>query len=260
MARAQLGGTRRLSGDVIISKVSGEAVKVSGETLQLASGTGPISVSGQPIRVSGETLALASGTGPILAKVSGESVTTKISGETVVAETSGKLFVGRYYPTPPTVGSGAVTEVITDSLGRIHLASGTGPISVSGQPVRVSGETVIAKVSGEVVRVSGEAVMISGQVVDLKTPTAIKTSGLFLVTAASGGASLPSGAIVSVTVKALSTNSGNIFVGGSTHLPYSGFGFLLEAGEAVNLDVDNFGNVWVCATVSGDKVTYLGIA
>jgi hypothetical protein len=195
----------RISGDTLITKVSGEAVKVSGEvvslsgqrdalsglvtgvsgqTLSLASGTGPVlakvsgetlalasgtgpvlakvsgetvslpatqvvKVSGetvslpstQVVKVSGETLALVSGTGPVLAKVSGETVTlpatqpVKVSGETVVAETSGRLFVGRYYPTPPAVGSGAVTEVITDSAGKLITR-------ISGEAIKL-GETGI---------------------------------------------------------------------------------------------------------------------
>lgn len=204
--------------------ISGQVVKVSGETLQLASGTGPISVSGQPIKISGETVQLASGTGPI--SVSGQPI--KISGETVIAKVSGET---------------------------LKLASGTGPISVSGQPIRISGETVIAKVSGETV-----IAKVSGEVVDIKVPTEVKTAELRVVTGDSGGAVLHSGAVVSVTIKALAANSGDIYVGGATNRPYSGFGFCLEKGEAINLDASDFNNVYLCATVSGDRVTFLGIA
>jgi len=242
MPRVAATGRRRVSGEVVL--VSGQPVDVSGSFVYtsieatVASGT-PVGISGQVVKISGETIYLESGTGPILAKVSGETV---------------------------------------------QLASGTGPISVSGQPIKISGEKVfvitesgdyvvvsgevVAKVSGESLVVtsgevraliSGDVVQISGQVVDFKAPTTIKTSGLFTVTGASGGANLYSGAVVSVTVKALSSNSGDIYVGGSTHKPYSGYGFLLEPGEAINVDVDNFGEVWVFAAVSGDKVTYLGI-
>lgn len=213
--------------------ISGQVVKVSGETLQLASGTGPISVSGQPIKISGETVQLASGTGPI--SVSGQPI--RISGETVIAKVSGET---------------------------LQLASGTGPISVSGQPIRISGETVIAKVSGETViaKVSGETVVakVSGEVVDIKVPTTVKTDTIKVITSASGGQVLHSGSVVSVTIKALSANSGDIYVGGATNRPYSGFGFCLEHGEAINLDASNFDNVYLCATVSGDRVTFLGIA
>jgi len=52
-----------------------------------------------------------------------------------------------------------------------------------------------------------------------------------------------------------------MYIGGhGTNIsPYSGHGFLLEAGEAVNLDVDNIGKVRACAVNSGDRVTYIAI-
>jgi hypothetical protein len=157
-------------------------------------------------------------------------VIAKISGETVIAKVSGEA------------------------------------VKISGETVvsKVSGETIIAKVSGETVvaKVSGETVIakVSGEVVDIKVPTEVKTNSLKVVTGASGGQVLHSGAVVSVTIKAVSANSGDIYVGGATNRPYSGFGFQLEKGEAINLDVSDFGDVYLCATVSGDRATFLGIA
>ena len=143
-------------------------------------------------------------------------------------------------------------------------AAATGAPAISGQVVKVSGETLIAKVSGETVigKVSGETVVakVSGEVVDIKVPTVVKTNSIKVITSASGGQVLHSGSVVSVTIKALSANSGDIYVGGATNLPYSGLGFCLEKGEAINLDVSDFGDVYLCATVSGDRVTFLGIA
>jgi hypothetical protein len=210
--------------------ISGQVVKVSGETLQLASGTGPISVSGQPIKISGET---------VIAKVSGETVTTSIasgsivtvSGNVVIAKVSGETVIAKV--------SG---ETVTTSIA-------------SGSIVTVSGNVVIAKVSGETL-----IAKVSGEVVDIKVPTTVKTDSLKVITGASGGQVLHSGAVVSVTIKAVSANSGDLYVGGATNRPYSGFGFQLEKGEAVNLDASDFADVYLCATVSGDRVTFLGIA
>lgn len=221
MVRVTLGGTRELT---VTADVSGQVASMSGQVEIF---------SGSPVGVSGET------------------VIGKVSGETVVSETSGKLFVGRYYPTPPTVGSGAVTAIMTDSEGK--------PIvRVSGEAVKVSGEVVSLPVT-QVVKVSGEAVKISGEVVDIAVPTTIKTHSVRTISDLSGGNPLHSGAVVSVTVKALSDNSGDLYLGGATALPYSGFGFLLEPGEAINVDVNDFGAIYVCAVVSGDKTTFLGI-
>jgi hypothetical protein len=137
-------------------------------------------------------------------------------------------------------------------------------IAISGETViaKISGETVVAEVSGQAIRVSGETIIakVSGEVVDIKVPTEIKTGSTRTLSDASGGEVLHSGAVVSVTVKALSANSGDIYVGGENNRPYSGFGFLLEAGEAINVDVSDFSDVYLVATVSGDKVTFLGIA
>jgi len=228
--------------------ISGNVVKVSGETLQLASGTGPISVSGQPIKISGET---------VIAKVSGETVTTSIasgsivtvSGNVVTAKVSGETVIAKV--------SG---ETVTTSIASGSIVTVSGNVVIA----KVSGETVIAKVSGETVigKVSGETVVakVSGEVVDIKVPTTVKTDSLKVITGASGGQVLHSGAVVSVTVKAVSANSGDLYVGGATNRPYSGFGFQLEKGEAINLDASDFDDVYLFAVVSGDRCTFLGIA
>jgi hypothetical protein len=110
---------------------------------------------------------------------------------------------------------------------------------------RVSGDVVVAKVSGEVMHI--------------RVPTIGRTRALLVVTGASGGATLASGDVISVALKALSTNSGDIYVGSATDMPYSGFGFLLGRGEGLNIDIDNFNRIRVFATVSGDQVTYFGV-
>jgi len=130
---------------------------------------------------------------------------------------------------------------------------------ISGEIVKISGETVITDVSGQwvIAKVSGETVKISGEIVDIKVPTSLVGGGIFVVGAQSGGVILTSGACVSVTIKAMSANSGNIHLKGTAL--QSGEGFVLEPGEAVNLDVDNFGRVRLLAEISGDRVTYIGV-
>lgn len=75
----------------------------------------------------------------------------------------------------------------------------------------------------------------------------------------SGGIVLSSGEVVAVSVKALSKNSGDIYVGGVDAPPYSGAGFLLEPGEAWNIDIQNLNQVRLFATISGDRVAYGGL-
>jgi hypothetical protein len=185
--------TRRaaISGDIVISKVSGEIVQVSGQIVQVASGA-----------------YLASGIYVVTA------VTTNISG-----------------------------QVVWVASGEIHVVSGQVVAKVSGEVVNVSGETVVSKVSGEVV--------------DIRVPARLTSGGIFAVGAQSGGVILTSGPCVSVTIKAMSKNSGNIHVGG--WWLQSGQGFVLEPGEAVNVDVDNYGRVFLLAEISGDRVTFVGV-
>lgn len=59
-----------------------------------------------------------------------------------------------------------------------------------------------------------------------------------------------------VTVKAKATNSGLIYVGGSTVA--SSNGFQLAAGEEVFVEVGNVATVYVDAAVNGEGVTYIG--
>jgi hypothetical protein len=80
-----------------------------------------------------------------------------------------------------------------------------------------------------------------------------------LTSSVSGGVCLWSAACYSVTIKALSNNSGHLYIGGSAagQMPYSGVGFQLAAGEIITLDIPNTGYVKVCPTSSGDKVTWI---
>jgi len=235
------GEVVKISGETIIGKVSGEVAKISGEAVKVSGETviGKISgetlrslISGDAVKVSGETV-IGKVSGEAV-KVSGETVLGKVSGETVIAKISGEIVVAKI--------SGET--ILTSVSGNV--------VKVSGEVVKISGETVIAKVSGE-------AVSVSGNVLAIEVPTEVKTGLIRIVTAASGGAVLHSGAVLSLKLKALSGNSGDIYVGGETNRPYSGFGFVLEPGEAEAMDIDDFKRVYVVATVSGDMVCFDGV-
>ena len=94
-----------------------------------------------------------------------------------------------------------------------------------------------------------------------QSPIAGKARPLLSVTGASGGVILTSGAVTALTVKALTGNSGDIFIGFnvSTEMPYSGYGMLLDAGDSWTIDIDEIGRVRAFATMSGDLVSYAGV-
>jgi hypothetical protein len=60
-----------------------------------------------------------------------------------------------------------------------------------------------------------------------------------------------------MTVRSL---DGDIYLGGSSGIeyPYNGYGMLMQQGDSMTLDVNNFNLVSVCAGVSGNRVSYVG--
>lgn len=88
-------------------------------------------------------------------------------------------------------------------------------------------------------------------------PTTIR-HGRTTVTTAGTRVALGSSAalLTGITIKALNTNTGNIFVGSST--VSSSNGALLRAGESLFLEIADVATVNIDASVSGEGVTYLG--
>ena len=149
--------------------------------------------------------------------------------------------------------------------------------NIAGQAVTISGNWIVfsgglISVSGDAVTISGNAVAtsVSGNVIQLTYATAaIRGRNILSVTGASGGALLASGDCSQITLRALSGNTGVIFVGGSvgTERPWgagalSGNGFILGPGDGVTFPISNLNLVAVAtqaSTTSGDKVSYIGV-
>lgn len=224
------------SGTLVTGQSGLHVVVESGLGVIISGGT---SVSGQPV-------ALVSGT---QVGLSGLQVTTQ-SGVQVIVQ-SGLGVVGTFTASisgqPVALTSG--TMVVDQSGLNVIVQSGLGVVgsfttSVSGQPV--------ALVSGTQVGLSGLAVTT------YPTPASVvRTRGILLITDASGGQTLASGGIISLSVRSL---DGDIYAGGSVGIeyPYSGYGMLMQQGDTLSLDVGNFNLVSVCASVSGYRVSYIG--
>lgn len=146
----------------------------------------------------------------------------------------------------------------------ISLNSGTLTIGQSGIYIIVqSGLGVVAQSGLQVVIQSGTPIIaqtVSGYEISIGPSIGVRTRAVLRVTANSGGTILASGNIHSVTVKAVSI-SADLYIGGVQGIdyPYSGYGLRLATSEAVTLDVANFNLVSVCATISGDQVSYIGV-
>lgn len=88
-------------------------------------------------------------------------------------------------------------------------------------------------------------------------PTTLLNGKTIVTTAGSRVALAPSTTCKSVTIKALATNTGTIYVGNSS--VSSANGYQLAAGDTVSLDISNLNTVNLDASVSGEGVTYLGV-
>ena len=207
-----------------------------------------------------------------------KTVTANISGQTVIVSGQPVLISGERVRLEGYYHAGATwIPLSVDASGDIRVEA---TAEISGQPVWVSsGEIHVVSgdvraeqlgswdvsVSGSVTVISGlVSASVSGNIVDIVTPSEIKTNAVANasgnpVRIPSADVALVSNDCISVTIKALSVNSGDIYVGGHTsgQTPSSGFGLLLEAGEAVNIDIDNIGKIHVYAVVSGDRITYI---
>lgn len=84
----------------------------------------------------------------------------------------------------------------------------------------------------------------------LNGKTSVTTAGTRVVLASSTTCK-------SVTIKALSTNTGFIYVGSST--VSSANGFQLSAGDTISIDIANLNTVNIDSSVNGESVTYIAI-
>lgn len=91
------------------------------------------------------------------------------------------------------------------------------------------------------------------------TPTSLTTvlSGRASVTTAATRVQLPSNPVASVTIKALVTNTGVIYVGGPGVA--SGNGFQLAAGDSVSFDISNTNAIYIDSSVNGEGVAWLAV-
>jgi len=93
--------------------------------------------------------------------------------------------------------------------------------------------------------------------VSVTNPSTITTGKTTATAGAETKVTIGSGALgVGVTVKAMSTNTGLVYLGIST--VSSTTGFQLAAGEQVFIPVSNLDVVYLDVAVTGEGVTYIG--
>jgi hypothetical protein len=90
------------------------------------------------------------------------------------------------------------------------------------------------------------------------TPTTIYNGKKTVTTAGSRVTLSTTQAVKSVTIKALYSNTGSIYVGNAT--VSSANGLELLAGDSVNFDISDIANIYLDSSVNAEGVTFLAVA
>lgn len=174
--------------------------------------------------------------------VDGSGATQPISGTVTVVQ--------------PTAASLNATVVGTGTFATQAAQSGTWNIGTLASITNAlpAGSNVI----GHVITDSGSTTAVTGTVTTSESVPTTVLNGRKVVTTAGTRVTLASStASKSVTIKALSTNTGIIYVGDAS--VSSTTGLQLLANETVSLDIANLSTVNLDSSINGEGVTYLAV-
>jgi len=244
----------------------------AGMTATISGFTGTIYVQGPaggPVVVSGTVNAIGLSGSPVF--VSTQSGTrVEVTGGRPLAKATDSVSVW---------GPSGLTYVYANLVD----SSGAG-IGISGDALKVSvvgaaiNATVGATLSvqgfsgGYALNINDTTIMtgmtaIYGQVVGLRTdltalgvgrPSAFKTGRLSVSSAVVG--QMDSGGYTTtaeINIKALSTNTDFVYIGNTSGLVGSSFGYALDPGESVSLNVINTNKVYAISNTGTQVITYL---
>jgi len=265
-------------------------------TANIVSSSSPLPVSfSSGLTAVVSTLVTVQGTaGGFPQPVSGTVIATGITGSPVyvktftgsqVEVTGGRLYttadsISVYGPSGATflpvklVGAtgwniGTVGDAIKVNItGATFEATIPSTVLVAG----ISGATAINVTVGNTANINDVAILsgmtnIYGQVVGLRTDltalgvgraTNFKT-GKLSATSASAGQMDPAGhtCFAGINIRALSTNTDFIYLGNTSALIGSSFGYALDPGENVFLDIQNTNKVYAIANTGTQTITYM---
>ncbi len=93
--------------------------------------------------------------------------------------------------------------------------------------------------------------------VSSETPPSALVAFVTDVPSAGSRVQLATNSISAGVLQAPSTNTGNVFIGGS-NVSSTVFGAELQPGQATGVAVDNTNDLWIDAATSGDDVAFIG--
>ncbi len=150
----------------------------------------------------------------------------------------------------------------------VQSTGGAGTTQYAEDTASTPGESVVMvgvvrnDTRGSLVDTNGDRaelqVNASGDLrVEDATPTTIYNGKNTVAAAGTQEALASSQAVKSVTIKALASNTGLIYVGNSG--VSSTDGFELSARDSVSLDITNLATVYIDSAVTGEGVTYIAV-
>lgn len=153
-----------------------------------------------------------------------------------------------------------------ESLRRLHENSTENPLEVNIddsrllailEQIRQASKDVMLGFPGAIKIQNATGGMVDFSQVGVIIPSTL-ASGVTNVTTAGTSVLLATSLIVkSVTIKALSTNTGIIYVGNSTVSAANGF--QIKAGESISLNIANLNLINLDCSVSGEGVSYMWV-
>lgn len=185
-------------------------------------------------------------------KVDGSATTQPVSG--TVTETNSAAI---------KTAVETIDNIVSGTGANISQVGGTNVDTNSGNKSAGTQRVVLATDQPQLtnaLKVDGSAVTqpVSGTVTTTETvPTTIYNGKKTVTTAGTRVTLASSQAVKSVTIKALSTNTGIIYVGDTSVASTNGF--QLSAGETISMDIANLNTVNLDSSVSGESVTYIGV-
>ena len=226
--------------------------------------------------------------------VSGTIIATGISGSPVYVKTfSGsqiEITGGRLYTTADSIsvyGPSGATSINVKLVGSTGWGIGTVgdalKVSITGATFEatigtsmavfgVSGATAVSVTVGNTVGINDTAILsgmtsIYGQVVGMRTdlqalgvgrPTTFKT-GRLSATSVSVGQMDSAGftCLSGINIRALSTNTDFVYLGNTSGLVGASFGYALDPGENVFLDIQNTNTLYAISNTGTQIITYM---
>ena len=163
----------------------------------------------------------------------------------------------------PSMGNGISgtgvqrVTIASDSTGQVTLAAGSQTIGKLGSNSGVTIGAVEIAAAQTLSTVTTVGTITNNVNTVEVAPTTIFNGKTTVTTAGTRVTLAASQAVKSVTIKALSTNTGLIYVGNSSVASTNGY--QLAAGDTISLDISNLNTVNIDSAVNGEGVSYLGV-